>query len=182
MSKVVDAACFIINTVNEQEEGQVSNLSINKLLYFAQGLSLAKTGKPLFANKIDAWQRGPVIAKIYHQYKEYDDGAIPNQEYNINSLSDEDQDILLETIARYGKYSAEHLVALTHVVGGPWANNYNGKRNTQIPQEDIKSYFIENVKSKFYDESKVIKASIDKQGRLILPDEVEESWGEYDAQ
>jgi len=181
MSKVVDAAGFIIDMINAQEEGEITNLAINKLLYFAQGLSLAKTGKPLFDNQIEAWKNGPVIQKIFHEFKKYNADAIPTQEYNIDSLTEDEQDILLETIAIYGKYSASHLVSLTHAPSTPWKNHYEGTKNTPIPQEEIKDYFIKNEKLKFYNEKKVIAADIDKQGRVLLPVEVEEAWGAYDV-
>jgi len=181
MSKVVDAAGFIIDIINAQEEGEITNLAINKLLYFAQGLSLAKTGKPLFDNQIEAWKNGPVIQKIFHEFKKYNAEAIPTQNYNIESLTEDEQDILLETIAIYGKYSASHLVSLTHAPGTPWKNHYEGTKNTPIPQEEIRDYFIKNEKLKFYNEKKVIAADIDKQGRVLLPVEVEEAWGAYDV-
>ena len=183
MSKVLDAACFIIDVANEQEEGQISNLSVNKLLYFAQGLSLAKIGKPLFENQIEAWDKGPVIAKIYHAYKKYGESAIPKQNYSTDSLSDEDQDILLEAVARFGKYSANELIRFTHAADGPWALRYrSGMKNVFISQEDIRDYFIKTISVKFYDESKVVNAGIDEFGRVLLPKEIEDAWGGYDAQ
>jgi uncharacterized phage-associated protein len=181
MSKVVDAAGFIIDIINNQEEGEITNLALNKLLYFAQGLSLAKTGKPLFDNQIEAWKNGPVIQKIFHEYKKYNAEAIPPQKYNIDSLTEDEQDILLETIAIYGKYSASHLVSLTHAPGTPWKNNYKDAKNTPIPQEEIKDYFIKNENLCFYNEKKVIAIDIDRQGRVLLPLEVEEAWGVYDV-
>ena len=182
MSKVVDAACFIIDVVNEQEMGQVSNISINKLLYIAQGLSLAKTGKPLFSNQIEAWDKGPVIQRIYHEYKKYADGPIPKQEYTLDSLNDDEQDILLETVARYGMYSASDLIKLTHAKDTPWALHYlPNVKEVPIPQDEIKNYFTKNVKLNFYDENRVTKVNVDDLGRLLLPAEIEDAWGEPDV-
>ena len=183
MSKVLDAACFLIDVINEQEDCQASNISVNKLLYFAQGLSLAKTGKPIFSNTIEAWDMGPVIAKIYHQYKRYGDNSIPKQEYSLDSLNDEEQDFLLEAVARYGMHNASELIKFTHASDTPWARHYQkGVKNIPIPQNEIKDYFTDNIQLSFYNENSVVAVNTDECGRLLLPKEIEDAWGEYNAQ
>ena len=39
----------------------ISNLKLQKLLYYAQGTFLAVTGFPLFDDAIEAWTHGPVV-------------------------------------------------------------------------------------------------------------------------
>ena len=53
------------------EEGgeYISNLKLQKLLYYAQGSFLAVTDSPLFDDPIVAWQHGPVVESVYHEYK-----------------------------------------------------------------------------------------------------------------
>lgn len=178
MSKVIDAACYIVETVNDTGGKQVTNMSINKLLYFAQGLSLLKTGKPIFDENIEAWEFGPVIAKIYKKFKTFKDNPIPTQRYNIDTLSDDEQNILLETIARYGKYSPSELVTLTHAEKTPWKNVYDpAVKHKVIPQNEIKNYFASNVRKTIYDPKKAYNATVDEQGRLVLPQEVARAWG-----
>lgn len=65
MEKVENVAELIINYFNEQEEPYISNLILNKLLYFAQGHCLAETGRPLFDDDFEAWEYGPVIPSFY---------------------------------------------------------------------------------------------------------------------
>ena len=182
MSNVLDAAYFLIDVINRQEEGKASNLVINKLLYFAQGISLSRTGNPLFSNQIEAWENGPVIQKIYHKFKKYKDNAIPTQKYDEDSLSNGEQDILLEAVATYG-YDFWNLMLLSHATGSPWYKNYKQcEKEIPISNEDIKEYFIKTTSPKFYDESKVIELETDELGRPILPEEVEKAWGEYYTQ
>ena len=45
----------------------LTHLKIQKLLYYADGINLAITGKPLFEDKIYAWPHGPVIKNVYEK-------------------------------------------------------------------------------------------------------------------
>ncbi len=55
----------------ENVDAEVSNLKLQKLLYYAQGHRLGATGEPLFSDPIQAWAHGPVVAEVYHAYKDY---------------------------------------------------------------------------------------------------------------
>ncbi len=57
----------------ENVDAEVSNLKLQKLLYYAQGHRLGATGEPLFSDPIQAWAHGPVVAEVYHAYKEESD-------------------------------------------------------------------------------------------------------------
>ena len=54
MANVYDVADFFIDVCNNSTDDQITNLKLNKLLYYAQGCHLARTGKPLFDDKIEA--------------------------------------------------------------------------------------------------------------------------------
>ena len=73
MAKVQDVAKFFIGLANEQAEQNqgdlMTNLRLQKLLYFAQGWYLARYGKPLFSDEIEAWTYGPVVPEVYQTYK-----------------------------------------------------------------------------------------------------------------
>ena len=83
--KAIDVANFFIDLYNSVPEGQVTNLSLNKLLYFAQGHSLAENGKPLFDEPIEAWQYGPVVPSVYHTFKKHRRSRIPSTYGNYTS-------------------------------------------------------------------------------------------------
>lgn len=53
--KAIDAANFFIKLANDAGEEGMTNLRVNKLLYFAQAWSLARLGKELFAEDFQAW-------------------------------------------------------------------------------------------------------------------------------
>ena len=47
----------------------LTHLKVQKLLYFADGVNLAVNDKPLFKEKIYAWQHGPVVKEVYEKLK-----------------------------------------------------------------------------------------------------------------
>ena len=51
------------------EEELVTNMKLQKLLYYAQGFHLAVHGEPLFHDPIVAWSHGPVVPEVYHRFK-----------------------------------------------------------------------------------------------------------------
>ena len=61
MLSIYDAASFFIDVANSREDDAMTNLKLNKLLYFAQGCHLARTGEPLFDECIDPVDHRPII-------------------------------------------------------------------------------------------------------------------------
>src|SRR5450631_518283 len=53
-------ADYFLSLVDEEAGDSLSNLKLQKLVYYAQGFSLALTGKRLFDEAIEAWEHGPV--------------------------------------------------------------------------------------------------------------------------
>ena len=65
----IDIANFFIDITQSKEEGYLSDLKVNKLLYFAQAWSLVRLGRPLFDESIEAWPLGPVVPNVYNAFK-----------------------------------------------------------------------------------------------------------------
>ncbi|HAS22646.1 MAG TPA: hypothetical protein DCR51_05795, partial [Idiomarina loihiensis] len=59
MANSADVARYLIKISNDEDEGSISNLKLQKLMYYAQGLSLALFERPLFDGNIEAWTHGP---------------------------------------------------------------------------------------------------------------------------
>lgn len=149
--KAIDVANFFIDLYNSVPEGQVTNLSLNKLLYFAQGHSLAENGKPLFDEPIEAWQYGPVVPSVYHTFKKHRRSRIPSTYGNYTSdiFSSEDLDLLLDVFQKYKIYSPNYLVSLTHEEGAPWKDVYSSHLNNEITQEALRDYFSKHKLKRF---------------------------------
>lgn len=67
------ARWFLLRNNIEQQKDEciefISNLKLQKLLYYAQGIHLAVTGEILFEEDVLAWKSGPVVQEVYDMYK-----------------------------------------------------------------------------------------------------------------
>jgi len=122
---------------NQEREG-VTNLKLQKLLYFAQAYFLSKLNRPLFNDKIEAWEYGPVVPTIYREYREYGSSPII-LEKDESSIRDEDKTILQNLWDSFGGYSASRLVDITHA-HTPWKEAYTSS-NKEISQKALSEYY-----------------------------------------
>lgn len=145
MPTVKQVAEYILARQDVDAGDTISNLKLQKLAYYAQGFCLAATGSPLFSEPIVAWEHGPVVPQLYHEYKSYGAGAIPAPDETLESISrffNEDQlEILEEVCDVYGQFSAWKLRNFTHEES-PWLEKYK-RANNEISQESMKEYFVE---------------------------------------
>ena len=122
---------------NKEREG-ITNLKLQKVLYFAQAYYLSKIGKPLFSDNIEAWEYGPVVPGVYHKFKTKGSNPIICEK-DESTLSDEDKETLKKVWGTFGGYSASKLVDITHA-HTPWkeANKVVGQI---ISHKAIKEYY-----------------------------------------
>jgi uncharacterized phage-associated protein len=110
---------------------EVSNLSLNKIIYFLHAAFLHQFQKPLVTAKIEAWNHGPVFREIYHQFKRFGPGNITELARRLNPISGQyeqadgnfstqEQEFLRTQCAELLKVSAGRLVDMSHVPDGPW--------------------------------------------------------------
>lgn len=143
MAKVFDVANFFIDLVQASTDDQITNLKLNKLLYFAQGAYLARTGTPLFSNDLEAWQYGPVVPCIYQKYKVCGKSPIMSvdEDYDPAEFTDDEVETLLDVMREYGKYTEETLVSVTHKAGTPWSDSYIPGQNMKIEIDLLRKFF-----------------------------------------
>lgn len=119
----------------------ISNLKLQKLLYYAQGAFLVFMDAPLFDDPIEAWTHGPVVPTVYREYKRFKDkGICLKNGFELPSFSEAENELLLEVYNEFGQYSAWKLRNMTHQET-PWKNTPIGE---VIPLGLIKSYFKQN--------------------------------------
>ena len=143
MSTAYDVADFFIDVALDDPENHLTNMRVNKLLYFAQGWSLARRGIPLFEDDFCAWTYGPVVPEVYHKLKisgKEKIRGVMNDNY-MSNISAEEKRILLDVLYEYNRYSTGGLVELSHKQGGPWANAIKSGEGTKITKTAIKDYF-----------------------------------------
>lgn len=151
----------------------VTPMKLLKLVYYAQGWHLAIENQPLIDEQIEAWQYGPVVPSLFHEFKQYgnqpitelaetiiDDPESPLGEFHTPTLGDDDSpgtsdpDFTRRLIERvwdeYGSYSASKLSNMTHEPNGPWdqvCQCYGGNipKATDIDTDIIKSHFRDSL-------------------------------------
>lgn len=156
--QVLDVCRFTINYSNSCGYG-ISNLKLQKILYFIQAYFLITTseGTPCFGEKIEAWDFGPVVPEAYQEYKRYGSMNIPtittyietdhNDAWNIQRkffnaevISKEHRNMIATVVSSFKEYSATDLVKLTHMQA-PWKKAYSRYKNREITTESIREYF-----------------------------------------
>lgn len=144
MPRSVDIAEYFLHL--EGDGGEISNLKLQKLVYYAQGFSLALHGEPLFEEAIEAWMHGPVVPSLYRKYRDFGSNPIPPNDAFDPSILDRAKLRLIEEVYDvYGQYSAWKLRQLTHEED-PWRDNYEeGAYSREIPQQEMAHYFSENL-------------------------------------
>lgn len=130
-------ANFFVGRALAESERYLTNMALQKVLYFADGEYIAEKRQPLFDDRIEAWQYGPVVPTVYHEFKRF--GAQPilekataleiednmsmrlwTPEIPASEDTDSDRKFLKDIWRRYGKRRAIELMKESHRVDGPW--------------------------------------------------------------
>ena len=129
------------------EEGElISNLKLQKLLYYAQGFHLALYGDSLFKENLEAWNHGPVVREIYNRFKEYGASPLPRpDDFDGQKYDDALSAFLDEVYDVYGQFSAWKLREMTHEET-PWKDAYARNRGV-ISHDSMREYFKTQVVS-----------------------------------
>ena len=136
-----DVANYFLAQTNDESGDLISNLKLQKLVYYAQGLYLAAYDSPLFAEEIQAWTHGPVVPDLYHLYKGYGVGAIPTpNDLDFEKYDEQAREMLDDVYKVYGQFSAWKLRDMTHEEP-PWVEANGSGPSTVISHESLKRYF-----------------------------------------
>lgn len=129
----------------QQDGKSLSIMSLLKLTYIAHGWHLEMQDAPLFGNKIEAWQYGPVIPDVYNSFRRQGIvvGTTTQTVLDLN-LDPADKDLLEQVWNIYGSLPAFRLSDMTHVPGGPWdIATKTGGNYAKIPDELIKQHYVD---------------------------------------
>lgn len=144
MYSAIDVAKYIILYCKENGYS-ISNLKLQKLLYFVQAQFLVAKGEPAFEEEIEAWDFGPVVPVVYQHFKMWGSSEIPAllAKGAKAKIYEEDQRIMDEILKECAPYSASSLVDITHNQD-PWVDAYERYCNNVISIESIEEYFKNN--------------------------------------
>jgi uncharacterized phage-associated protein len=141
MKTCFDVANYFLKRQDPDAGDLMSNLKLQKLVYYAQGFHLAMENSPLFNEPIEAWEHGPVCVPLYHKYKSWGSDAIPipcdtDAPCVFNNGTNEVLDLVY---MNYGQFSAWKLRDLTHE-DVPWVKAY-ARNPSEITCDEMKTYF-----------------------------------------
>lgn len=137
---------------------EITNLRLNKLLYFIHAIALKTKPDGLVRNHFEAWQYGPVVRPVFDAFKFYGDQFIKAPAEYLDYASGTRKPIPYDDIAlgdakiiddvfrEYSRFSTSQLVALSHEPNGPWeivfrARLADGNLSPRIPNELIRKHF-----------------------------------------
>jgi uncharacterized phage-associated protein len=143
------AYAFVLKGISEGNP--VTQMKLQKIVYFAQGVHLNLFDKPLVREVFQAWKFGPVIPDIYRIFKFYGSKPITDTDYlfsiddyssNISNLDSGAREAIDMTWDATKDINAIQLSNWTHEPESPWAKHYaEGTSDSVIPNEEIKEYF-----------------------------------------
>ena len=125
----------------------VSNLKLQKTLYYIQGYCLKFFSRKAFDNAIVHWAYGPVVLDAYYGYSIFGGEPItlpideePFSDDLFAGYSPSMKDVIEKVINKCNACSAPSLVRKTHEET-PWMDT---KRNEEITADSIQRYFKVN--------------------------------------
>jgi uncharacterized phage-associated protein len=153
-SSLVIANEFIRRSL-KSEACPVTQMQVQKLVYFAHGWYLALTGKPLVEDAVQAWDFGPVFPTLYSAVRKFGRNKIDrvllwgedtpftfdDAGEAVEELTADESAIIDQVWTAYGKFPAFKLSALTHEPGTPWASVFESGKNKPISDAEIQGYF-----------------------------------------
>ena len=151
------------------ERKRLTPMQLLKLVYIAHGWHMAVNdpGRVLFEELVQAWQFGPVVPSLFHEFKQFGAEEITRpayvvadrEEISLDNDGNESFDLVAPFVDRddeqtrkllkwvwrkYGKKTGLELSDLTHMTNSPWSQKYDpNKKGIIIPNDIIRQYYVE---------------------------------------
>jgi uncharacterized phage-associated protein len=144
----------------DQSGRPITNLALQKIVYFCHVWSLVKLKEPLVKHKFEAWQHGPVLQYLYQEFRHHDNKPITKRALALDldtgrkivarcAFDEATTQLLDQVIDFYSQLGAGYLVDLSHVHGGPWDSvwNHGGRINPgmKIDNDQIVVFYSKAV-------------------------------------
>lgn len=119
----------------------ISNLKLQKILYFLQAQFLVSKGVPLFSDPIQAVDWGTMVKSVYYNYRIFGSGSIPiiHEEKYPYYIDGDDMILINEVLDYVEPYSSTTLLGFIHNQM-PWKKAYYNHRG-YISNHDLKEFF-----------------------------------------
>lgn len=125
MTTAIELAKYIVNKCVEDDH-PITNLQLQKILYFVQREHLCFYGVRAFVDPIEAWQFGPVVPAVYYEFCYYGAMPIENRYNNTRDIDFDNFDMVDRIVEAKRDLPPWDLVNDTHKPGGAWDKTYKG--------------------------------------------------------
>lgn len=142
-TSTADRVAEALINLSHEKNGPISNLKLQKLLYYSQAWYLAFFEQPLFEEEIEAWVHGPVVPRVFSRYRVCRWSPIPaGDTVGVPELVSAH---LAQVWHAYGKFSPYELERLTHSES-PWKDAREGlppdaSSHNVITKDAMMSYY-----------------------------------------
>jgi uncharacterized phage-associated protein len=189
MHTALDIAAWFLNEIDREAGDSITNLKLQKLVYYAQAWSLALLNRPLFGDAVEAWAHGPVVESVYQEYKGFGFGTLPRSRRKPR-FAPQETVVLEDVLAVYGEHSAKFLENLTHQEE-PWRQAWGGRAPTSrsrrpIPLDAMRNFYLGQYQNR---ETPDVKVALDlmrqeplEEGIFPLPPRFDGDEWEPDAE
>ena len=138
--------------------GEITNLKVQKLCYYAQGFALARHNRPLFYESIERWEHGPVVPPVWREYRNFRASPIHSSEnsFDPHLYDSENRELLDEVFRLFGTLPAWELRNKTHLEP-PWTDTPD---RAAITHQKLRDYFgplISDLDELGHDQSELLQ-------------------------
>lgn len=142
--------------IAKKENVAITPMKLQKLIFFAHGWNYGLYDEPLIVDPVQAWQFGPVVPSIYHEFKHAGSGAITDRatDFDLENFELVEPEVpsedkrTLKLIDRvwstYGRRPAVDLSNITHLPDSPWHKTWArhpGTRDAVISDTLIRDHY-----------------------------------------
>lgn len=114
----------------------ITNLILNNLVYLTQVEALRATGNPIFSDRIEAWDCGPVEPEVYAACHKFGFERVPTPK-EAAAVDGRMAAIVDATVKKYGRLNAFDLMELSHREGSAWRTIYKHGKRAEITVQAI---------------------------------------------
>jgi uncharacterized phage-associated protein len=115
---------------------KITNLKLQKMLYYVQAYSLLQNNKPLYKEPIEARKLGPIVPVVHNAFRWAGSSNILVIE-KPNPINDEDKKLINDVLDIVGNVSSKALVDISHTYDS-WKNAFENQWDKTIYLDDIK--------------------------------------------
>ncbi|HEX7382298.1 MAG TPA: type II toxin-antitoxin system antitoxin SocA domain-containing protein [Nevskiaceae bacterium] len=139
MATALDTAEFFLALGARAGTLDLTNLKLQKLVYYAQGFHLGIFDVPLFREDIHAGTWGPVVPGLYRHYARLGQAPLGAPGYDASGrFTREQRGLLTRVFGVFSPFSGEQLRAMTRNEP-PWLQHE--RTASVIPQTALREYF-----------------------------------------